>query len=129
MKCPFCGEELVFKAPGNGIAQAYCNNCNFCFPDIVFNIEIDYDGDIRLALLAEYEKMCSRIVEVIAPCGCLFKDLQARIVQIGENIDIMKDTDKNIWEQLSGDKSYRLYILKQLILIDACEHVTKIEHS
>ena len=126
MICPFCGKELVFEVPGDGTAQVCCDTCDFCFPNIVFSMEIDYDDDIRLALLAEYEKMCSRIAEIIEPVGCLFEDLQTRIDQIGENIEVMKNTNNNIWEQLSRDKSYRLFILKQLILIDACEHNPKV---
>jgi len=89
MICPFCGKELVFEVPGDGTAQVCCDMCDFCFPNIVFSMEIDYDDDIRLALLAEYEKMCSRIAEIIKPVGCLFEDLQTRIDQIGENIEVM----------------------------------------
>lgn len=46
MTCPYCGETFETSVDGSAGAQEYIEDCQVCCRPIVFQIEVDHQGDL-----------------------------------------------------------------------------------
>ena len=47
MTCPYCGETFETGVDTSAGAQEYIEDCQVCCRPIVFQIEVDLDGELR----------------------------------------------------------------------------------
>lgn len=47
MTCPYCGETFETSVDTSAGAQEYIEDCQVCCRPIVFQIEVDPEGDLR----------------------------------------------------------------------------------
>jgi hypothetical protein len=44
--CPYCGESFIFVVDGSAGSQSYYEDCEICCRPILFQTEIDSDGNL-----------------------------------------------------------------------------------
>jgi hypothetical protein len=44
--CPYCGETFETSVDASGGSQEYIEDCQVCCRPIVFQIEVDHDGEL-----------------------------------------------------------------------------------
>lgn len=47
VRCPYCGEMLATLIDMSAGSQQYVEDCEVCCCPIVFDVEIDADGELR----------------------------------------------------------------------------------
>lgn len=51
--CPSCGETIVVPVDVAGRSQEYVEDCPVCCSPVLLHVEVDTDGDVRIAARAE----------------------------------------------------------------------------
>ena len=55
ISCPYCGETITVLVDGSLAEQNYVEDCQVCCRPIVFDIGVDFDGDVSVSVRAENE--------------------------------------------------------------------------
>ena len=53
--CPYCGESIEVLIDCSIPEQSYIEDCQVCCAPIVFDIQIDHDGDPQVAVRTDSE--------------------------------------------------------------------------
>ena len=55
ISCPYCGETITVLIDGSLPEQNYVEDCQVCCRPIVFDVNVDFDGDSSVSVRAENE--------------------------------------------------------------------------
>ena len=55
LECPYCGEPISILVDDTVEQQNYIEDCQVCCRPIVFDVAVDFDGDIRIMARSENE--------------------------------------------------------------------------
>jgi hypothetical protein len=55
VSCPYCGEAIDVLIDPQDVGEQYIEDCQVCCKPIIFNVEVDYAGDVFVSVRDENE--------------------------------------------------------------------------
>jgi hypothetical protein len=55
VSCPCCGEAIDVLIDPQDVGEQYIEDCQVCCKPIIFNVEVDYAGDVFVSVRDENE--------------------------------------------------------------------------
>ena len=55
VSCPYCGEPLEVLLDAQDAGDEYIEDCQVCCKPIIFNVQLDSDGDLSVSVRDENE--------------------------------------------------------------------------